>query len=348
MKEFAYIHEEGTLPEPLDRIAFFESFQGRHLNDILYSSYFIQADPGDEVIKEGQEDSRIFVLLTGSLEVMKNGEALATLVVNKIRGTFKSVAVKAPGFGDRRKAMLQDMAILTGGKVVSEELGMTLEKVTLHDLGRAKRVVITKDATTIVGGEGRKEAIKGRCNELRAQIKATTSDYDREKLQERLAKLSGGVAVVRVGAPSESEMKARKDAFDDAISSTKAAIAEGIVPGGGLALLRTIDAVEREAVAAEGDERTGLLILKRALEAPARQIAENSASDDGVVVSKMREGTGNYGFDASCGVYVDLVQAGIIDPTKVVRTACKACCGCVSETPKSSSSTCKAGWPSSW
>jgi chaperonin GroEL len=248
-------------------------------------------------------------------------EALATLVVNRLRGVLACVEVKAPGFGDRRKAMLQDMAVLTGGKVVSEELGMTLEKVKLHDLGRARRVVITRDATTIVGGEGRKDAIKGRCNELRSQIKSTTSDYDRGKLEERLAKLSGGVAVVRVGAPSESEMKARKDAFDDAISSTKAAIAEGIVPGGGLALLRTMDAVEREATAVEGDERTGLLILKHALEAPARQIAENSAADDGVVVSKMREGTGSYGFDAARGVYVDLIEAGIIDPTKVVRIA---------------------------
>jgi chaperonin GroEL len=249
------------------------------------------------------------------------GEALATLVVNKLRGVLACLAVKAPGFGDRRKAMLQDMAILTGGKVISEELGMTLEKVQISDLGRAKRVVSTSGATTIVGGGGGKEAVDGRCNELRRQIQETTSDYDREKLEERLAKLAGGVAVIRVGAPSESEMKARKDAFDDAISSTKAAIAEGIVPGGGLALLRAIDAVEREADAAEGDERTGLLILKRALEAPARQIAQNSAADDGVVVNKMREGKGSFGFDAARGTYVDLVEAGIIDPTKVVRTA---------------------------
>ena len=260
---------------------------------------------------------RSLLLVADDLE----GEALATLVVNRLRGVLACVAVKAPGFGDRRKAMLQDMAILTGGKVVSEELGMTLEKITPQDLGRAQRVVVTRDTTTIVGGEGSKDTIKGRCHELRAQIKDTTSDYDRQKLEERLAKLSGGVAVVRVGAPSESEMKTRKDAFEDAISSTKAAIAEGIVPGGGLALLRVMEAVEQEIAKTEGDERTGLLILKHALEAPARQIAENSAADDGVVVSRMREGTGNFGFDAARGVYLDLMEAGIIDPAKVVRIA---------------------------
>jgi chaperonin GroEL len=247
------------------------------------------------------------------------GEVLATLVVNKLRGILSCVAVKAPGFGDRRKAMLQDIAILTGGQVVSEELGMKLDKVGLEQLGRAKRVVVDKDNTTIVGGEGAKAALDGRCNELRRQIKETTSDYDREKLEERLAKLAGGVAVIHVGAPSEAEIKSRKEAFDDAISATKAAIAEGIVPGGGLVLLRAIEAVDQETGKCEGDERTGLLILKHALEAPTRQIAINSAADDGVVVNKMREGKGNFGFDAAKGVYVDLVEAGIIDPTKVVR-----------------------------
>ncbi len=249
------------------------------------------------------------------------GEALATLVVNRIRGVLSCAAVKAPGFGDRRKAMLQDIAILTGGQVISEELGLRLEKVAMTDLGQARRVVVDKDATTVIGGAGDKTAIEGRCAELRRQIKETTSDYDREKLQERLAKLAGGVAVIRVGAPSEAELKSRKDAFDDAISATKAAMAEGIVPGGGLALLRAIDFIEKEAAGCEGDERTGLLILKRALEAPARQIAENSSVDGGVVVNAMRSGTGNYGFDAARGRYVDLMEAGIIDPTKVVRVA---------------------------
>lgn len=247
------------------------------------------------------------------------GEALATLVLNKIRGVLSCVAVKAPGFGDRRKAILQDMAILTGGQLIAEELGLKLENVTLADLGRAKRVVADKDTTTIIGGAGAKEAIAGRCQELRNAIKQATSDYDREKLEERLAKLSGGVAVIRVGAASESEMKNRKEAFDDAISATRAAMAEGIVPGGGLGLLRAISAIEQEAESCEGDERTGLLILKRALEAPTRQIAENSNFDSGVVVNEMRKGIGNYGFDAAVGRYVDLIEAGIIDPTKVVR-----------------------------
>src|SRR5512132_1300853 len=227
------------------------------------------------------------------------GEALATLIVNKLRGSLRCVAVKAPGFGDRRKEMLQDLAILTGGQVIAEEAGFKLEGAELSQFGRAKRVLVTRDTTTIVGGAGDRAAIDGRKQQLRQQIDKTTSDYDREKLQERLAKLSGGVAVVRVGAPSESEMKSRREALDDAIAATKAAVAEGIVPGGGLALLRAIPAVEKEEGLAEGDERTGLSILRRALEVPARQIAENSAVDGGVVVEKMRTGIGAMGFDAA-------------------------------------------------
>ena len=249
------------------------------------------------------------------------GEALATLIVNQIRGALKSCAVKAPGFGDRRKAMLQDMAVLTGGQVISEELGLKLEHVKIEELGRTKRVVVDKDNTTIISGAGDRKEIDGRIEQIRREIEKTTSDYDREKLQERLAKLAGGVAVIRVGAPSEAEMKSKKEAFDDAISATKAAVAEGIVPGGGLALLRCIDAVTQEETKCEGDERTGAQILKRALEAPTRQIAENSATDGGVVVARMLEGKGNYGFDAGRKQYVDLIEAGIIDPTKVVRVA---------------------------
>jgi len=249
------------------------------------------------------------------------GEALATLIVNQIRGVLKSVAVKAPGFGDRRKAMLADMSVLTGGQLVSEEIGIKLEDVQLAQLGRAKRVVADKDTTTIIGGAGDRKAIEGRMAQIRREIEKATSDYDKEKLEERLAKLAGGVAVIRVGAPSESEMKSRKDALDDAISATKAAVAEGIVPGGGLALLRCIDAVAAVERDTEGDERTGVQCLKRALEAPARQIAENSAVDGGVVVHRMLEATGAQGFDAARGEYVDLYEAGIVDPTKVVRVA---------------------------
>ncbi|MGD0907974.1 MAG: chaperonin GroEL [Candidatus Acidiferrales bacterium] len=249
------------------------------------------------------------------------GEALATLVVNRVRGTLSSAAVKAPGFGDRRKDMLQDIAVLTGGQVIAEELGLKLENLTLAELGQAKRVLLDKDKTTIIEGAGAKAAIQGRCAELRKQIEKTTSDYDKEKLQERLAKLSGGVAVIRVGAPSEAEMKNRKEAIEDAISATRAALAEGIVPGGGLSLLRLIGAIDSEEKNCSGDERTGLLILRRALEAPTRQIAENSTVDGGVVVDRMRNGTGNFGFDAARCEYVDLVQTGIIDPTKVVRIA---------------------------
>jgi chaperonin GroEL len=247
------------------------------------------------------------------------GEALATLVLNKLRGVLPCAAVKAPGFGDRRKAMLEDMAVLTGGQLHAEELGMKLEKLTLGQLGTAQRVVVARDTTTIIGGKGSRSAIEGRIGELKKQMAESNSDYDRERLRERLAKLTGGVAVIRVGAPSEPELKSLKEAFDDAIHATKAAIAEGIVPGGGLALLRMIDAVEEEEKLADGDERTGLRILKRALEEPTRQIAANSSFDGGVVVDRMRKSSGSFGFDAAQGSYVDLMQAGIIDATKVVR-----------------------------
>jgi chaperonin GroEL len=247
------------------------------------------------------------------------GEALATLIVNQIRGVLKNAAVKAPGFGDRRKAMLQDIATLTGGQLISEELGIKLEEIDLTQLGRAKRVVVDKDDTTIIGGAGKKDEIQGRIQMIRKELEKTTSDYDREKLEERLAKLSGGVAVIRVGAPTESEMKSRKDALDDAISSTKAAVAEGIVAGGGLGLLRVCPAVAALEEQISGDERTGVQILRRALEAPTRQIAENSATDGGVVVDRMLNGTGNVGFDAARKQYVDLFEAGIVDPAKVVR-----------------------------
>jgi chaperonin GroEL len=249
------------------------------------------------------------------------GDALATLVVNQLRGVFRSVAVKAPGFGDRRKAMLQDMAVLTGGVVVSEEVGLKLEATQLEHLGQAQRVEVTKDTTTLVGGGGAAPEIQARIQQIRREIEKTTSEYDREKLEERLAKLSGGVAVIRVGAPTEAEMKAKSEALDDAISATKAAVAEGIVAGGGLSLLRCTAAVAGAEADCEGDERTGVQILRRALAAPTRQIAENSAVDGGVVVDRMMSGGDSVGFDAARNQYVDLFEAGIVDPTKVMRVA---------------------------
>jgi chaperonin GroEL len=250
-----------------------------------------------------------------------DGEALATVVLNHVRGSLKGCVVKAPGYGDRRKAMLEDLAVVTGAQVVSQDLGLKLETAGLEVLGSATRVIVDKDHTTIVGGGGDRAKVEARVQQVRHEIEVAGAGYDREKLEERLAKLAGGVAVIRVGAPTEAEMKGRKDALDDAISATRAAVAEGIVPGGGLALLRTIDAVAREEQGTDGDERTGVQILKRALEAPARQIAENSGVDGGVAVARMREGSGAYGLDAARKAYVDLVEAGIIDPTKVVRIA---------------------------
>lgn len=249
------------------------------------------------------------------------GEALALLVVNKLRSAFSCAAVKAPGFGDPRKEMLEDIAALTGGIFFSEELGQKIDKLRLEDLGRADKVIINKESTTIVGGHGSKENLKERIEQLKFRIANSKSDYVKEKLQERLGKLTGGVAVVRVGAPSESELKSKKEALDDAISATKAAVSEGVVPGAGLALLRAISALEVEETKMQGDERTGIQILKHALEGPTRQIAENSGDDGGVVVNEMRNGKENYGYDASTRKYVDLVKAGIIDPTKVVRIA---------------------------
>lgn len=250
-----------------------------------------------------------------------SGEALAGLVLNQLRGVFRAIAVKAPGFGDRRKAMLEDIAILTDAQVASEELGVELANVGLEQLGRAERVVSDADTTKIIGGAGKKEAIESRVAQLKTMIDRTKSDYDREKLEERLARLSGGVAVIRAGAPSEAEMRSKKEALDDAINATKAAVAEGIVPGGGLSLLRCIPGIEAEEAKTEGDERTGLQILARALTAPARQIAENSGVDGGVVVAEMLKGEGSYGFDAANNTYVDLIEAGIIDPKKVARIA---------------------------
>ncbi len=249
------------------------------------------------------------------------GEALATLIVNQLRGMLKNCAVKTPGFGDRRKAILQDISVLTGAQVISADLGFKLENTSMDQLGRAARVVVDKDTTTIVGGGGERKLIDARIEQIRREIDKTTSEYDREKLQERLAKLTGGVAVIRVGAPTEAEMKSKKEALDDAIHATKAAVEEGIVPGGGMALLKCIPVVIEEEDACTGDERTGVQILKRALEVPARQIAENSATDGGVVVARMLSEEGNVGFDAARKIYVDLVEEGIIDPTKVIRVA---------------------------